>query len=84
MPGGGRLQPPPYLRDDTAYGQLRPVRRESNWVTQLGCSLADCLSDRPQLAVAKSTAHEYLSFPLLLCPADEGSWFCPIGWDRDG
>ena len=30
-------------------------------------------------AAFKSTAHEHLSFPLLLCPSNEGSRFCPVG-----
>ena len=33
----------------------------------------------PYLLVSKSTAHEYRSFPLLLCLTDEDSQFCPIG-----
>ena len=37
------------------------------------CGIAGCLSDRPQLAVAKFTAHKYRSFPLLLRPTHEGS-----------
>ena len=39
----------------------------------IGCGIADYLSDQPQLAVAKFTAHEYHSFPLLLCLSHEGS-----------
>ena len=28
-------------------------------------------ADRPQIVAAKSTAQEYRSFPLLLCPSNE-------------
>ena len=38
------------------------------------------LATRTRLNGPKSTAHEYLSFPLLLCPSDEGSRFCPVKW----
>ena len=46
------------------------------------CGIAGCLSDRPQLAVAKFTAHEYRSFPLLLRPTHECSRFYPVWWSR--
>ena len=39
-----------------------------------------CLAIRPDPKGPKSTAHEYLSFPCLLCPSNEGSWFCVVWW----
>ena len=38
------------------------------------------LAIRPNLNEPESTAHEYLSFPLLLCPTDESSRFRPVWW----
>ena len=35
---------------------------------------------RPGLNGPKSTAHEYLSFPLLLCLSNESSRYCQVGW----
>ena len=36
-----------------------------------GCGARCCVAIRPSLNGPKSTAHEYLSIPLLLCPSDE-------------
>ena len=44
-----------------------------------------CLKIRPGLNGPKPTAHEYLSFPCLLIPKNEGSRFCSVGWiPQDG
>ena len=68
-----------HLEDGSVYSQPLPARKESNdssgdvtqpFVTPLY---------RPGLNGPKSTAHEYLSFPLLLCLWNEGSQFGSVG-----